>query len=404
MPEDVARRRSVRLARMSPSLTLAEVAAAAGAPIQQKLAELTPRGVCGALAAAAATGSDDAATTVLRHAACPPWTHRSVTVPNPASTTAAWRQRSVRDVGADGRLLRRCAAADASRHLRDLAADAAACPPAVLEALAHDNDYRIQKTVAANPACPLGVVMGVIGLAAREDEILMSDLACEEAAANPICPASVLRRVADADNEYNRHLRTGAAANPNCPPELLDVLASDSNDRVRAAAARNPNCPPNILVRLASDTSTDTDVAMNALMNPSCPEQTLRQACGDNFDGVQRHSIGTNPSCPRDLMERIIEDPARHIALWVVVNPSCPPELVERSATDPGSPLRSGVARRRDCPVHLLEQLAGDEDWRVRCDVVENPAAPHRVVIALSEDPVGNVRQAVADRLSEMIV
>ena len=58
MPEDVARRRSVRLARMSPSLTLTEVAAAAGAPIQQKLAELTPRGVCGALAAAAATGSD----------------------------------------------------------------------------------------------------------------------------------------------------------------------------------------------------------------------------------------------------------------------------------------------------------------------------------------------------------
>ena len=389
---------------MSPSLTLTEIAVAAGAPTQQKLAGLTPRGACTELVAAAAIGSDDTTATVaLGHVACPPWVHRSVTVPNLASTTAAWRQRSVRDVGADGRLLRRCAAAGASDHLRHLAAGAAACPPAVFEALAHDNDYRIQKTVAANLACPLGVVMGVIGLAARGDELLMSDLACEEAAANPICPASVLRRVAAADNEYNQHLRTGAAANPNCPPELLDVLAGDSNDLVRAAAARNPSCPPELLARLASDTSTDADVAMNALMNPSCPEQTLRQACGDNFDGEQRHSAGTNPSCPLDLMERIIEDPARHIAFWVAVNPSCPPELIERSAADPSSPLRSGVARRRDCPLHLLEHLADDEDWMIRRDVVENPAAPHRVVVALKEDPVGNVRQAVADRLSEKI-
>ena len=367
------------------------------APIHQKLAGLTPRGVYAGMAAAAATGSDDT-TAALRHRACPPWAHRSVTAPSSVSTTAAWRQRRVRDVGADGRLMRRSAAAGASYHLRALAAAAAVCPAAVLEALAHDNDYRIQATATANSACPPGVVMRAIGLAARGDEVLMSDSACEEAAANPVCPASVLRRVAAAGN---RHLRAGAAANVGCPPELLDVLAGDSDGYVREAAAANPNCGPDILVGLASDTSAD--VAVTALMNPSCPEQTLLQACGENLDGKQRHRVGVNPSCPPDLLERLVEDPDRHVAYWVMSNPSCPSELVERYVTDPSPVVRSGVAQRRGCPADLLARLAADEAGGVRRDVVENPAAPHRVVVALSEDRIGSVRQAVADRLSEMI-
>ena len=391
-------RRCVRLARMSPSLTLTEVAAAADAPIHQKLAGLAPRGVCADLAAAAATGSDDIAA-ALKHRACPPWVHRSVTVPSPVSTTAAWRQRRVRDVGADGRLMRRYGAAGASYHLRALAAAAVVCPAAMLEALAHDNDYRIQATAAANPTCPPGVVMGAIGLAARGDELLVSDSACEEAAANPACPVSVLRRVAAADSQ---HLRAGAAANVGCPPELLDVLAGDSNKYVREAAASNPSCEPDILARLASD--TEADVAVTALMNPSCPEQTLRQACGENLDGKQRHKVGGNPSCPPDLLARLVEDPDRYVAYWVMTNPSCPSELVERYVTDPSPVVRSGVAQRRGCSADLLARLASDGAWGIRRDVVENPAAPHRVVVMLSEDRIGSVRQAAADRLSEMIM
>ena len=390
-------RRGVRLARMSPSLTLTEIAAAADAPIHQKLARLTPRGACAELAAAAAIDSDT--TAALKHRACPPWVHRSATVPNLASTTAAWRQRRVRDVGADGRLMRRYAAADASGHLRPLAAGAAACPPAVLEALAHDNNYHIQKTAAANPACSLGVVMAAIGLAGCGDELPMSDSACEEAAANPVCPASVLRRVAAASN---RHLRGGAAANVGCPPELLDVLAGDSSKYVREAAAGNPLCRPDILARLASD--TEAAVVVAALMNPSCPERTLRQACGYSLDGKQRHRVGTNPSCPHDLMERLVEDPDRHVAYWVMLNPSCPSELVERCVTDPSPVVRSGVAQRRGCSADLLARLASDGAWGVRRDVIENPAVPHRVVVMLSEDRIGSVRQAAADRLSEMIM
>ena len=386
---------------MAPSLTLSEAAAAAGVPIRPELAGLTPRGVCDAAAAAAASNrSDDIAAAVFRHRACPPWTHRSATVPNSASSTSAWRCRGVRDVAADGRLLRRCAAEGASDHLRHLAAVNPTCPPAVIEALAHDSDYRIQGSAAANPACPPGVVMGVLGLATRGDEMLMSDLACSNAAANPNCPDAALRRAATATN--NAYLRIGAASNPNSDPAVVSVLAGDSNDLVREAVADNPNCGPEVLSRLASDSAAD--VAVAALMNPSCPEQTLRQACGDNFDGEHRRGVATNPACPPDLIERLVEDPERVVACCVVANPACPPELVERAATDPSSVVRNGVALRQGCPAHLLERLARDEEWTVRRDVAENPDTAHRVVSSLSEDPMTEVREIVAARLSEMIL
>ena len=386
---------------MAPSLTLGEVAAAAGVPIRPELAGLTPRGVCDAAAASAASNrSEDIAAAVFGHRVCPPWAQRSATVPNLASGTSAWRCRGVRDVAADGRLLRRCAAAGASDHLRHLAAANPTCPPAVLEALAHDSDYRIQGSLAANPACPPGVVMGVLGLATRGDESLMSDLACSNAVANPNCPDAALRHAATATN--NAYLRVGAARNPNSDPAVVSVLAGDSNDFVREAVAYNSNCGPEVLVRLASDSAAD--VAVAALTNPSCPEQTLRQACGENLDGEHRGGVASNPACPPDLIERLVEDPERVVAYWVVANPACPPELVERAATDPSSVVRSGVAQRRDCPADLLARLARDEEWAVRRNVAQNPDTAHRVVVSLSEDPTPAVREIVAARFSEMIL
>ena len=207
----------------------------------------------------------------------------------------------------------------------------------MLEALAHDDDYQIQMAVAANPACPLGVVMGVVGLAASGDELLMSDLACESAAANPVCPEPVLRRLAHAHDQY---LRTGAAANPNCPLELLDVLSVDDTEKVRAGAALNPRSAGDVLARLVSDTAPD--VAATALMNPSCPEHALRRACGENLDGGQRHNVGVNPSCPPDLMERIFEDAVRHVAL----SHACVPRRsVCRSWHAPRAPACGGCSR-----------------------------------------------------------
>ena len=45
--------------------------------------------------------------------------------------------------------------------------------------------------------------------------------------------------------------RYGVAQNPACPPELLTVLAADSESAVRAVAASHRDCPPETLAMLS---------------------------------------------------------------------------------------------------------------------------------------------------------
>ena len=47
------------------------------------------------------------------------------------------------------------------------------------------------------------------------------------------------------------------AKNPNCPPDVLEVLARDKGWYVRYWVARNPNTPPKALELLAKDKELD---------------------------------------------------------------------------------------------------------------------------------------------------
>ena len=179
----------VRVARMSPSLTLAEIAARSGPSPLPLTAVLTPRGRCAALNVAAVGDGTDSCDDALTQRACPPFIVRSAKVPTIAATTAAWRSRRVSDAGADSRLLRRCAAWTASHHLRQRAGSNSACPPAVLAALVRDNDYRIQRSAAANPACALGAVLAAALATERGGlDVVLFVTTSEKAAANPAVP------------------------------------------------------------------------------------------------------------------------------------------------------------------------------------------------------------------------
>ena len=59
------------------------------------------------------------------------------------------------------------------------------------------------------------------------------------------------------------------ARNPNCPPAVLRLLASDEDAVVRYYVGQNLNCPLDALAALAKD--LDQSVRTAAETNPNCP-------------------------------------------------------------------------------------------------------------------------------------
>jgi len=100
--------------------------------------------------------------------------------------------------------------------------------PAVLAALAGDEDWTVRCNVAANPSMPPGVLVTLAG-----DSHLRVRSAV---AANPSTPAGALVTLAG-DDDW--HVRAYVVANPSASPEVLATLAEDADfgGRNRAAAA-----------------------------------------------------------------------------------------------------------------------------------------------------------------------
>jgi two-component system, chemotaxis family, response regulator Rcp1 len=101
-------------------------------------------------------------------------------------------------------------------HVRYVMAGNPHTSPAVLTALAAENNAHIRMRVAENPRTPV----------------------------------DLLHKLA-ADSEPD--VRLGVAENQNAPESLLEKLASDANDDVRLGIASNPKIPVPILRRLSED-------------------------------------------------------------------------------------------------------------------------------------------------------
>ena len=231
--------------------------------------------------------------------------------------------------------------------------------------------------------------MTVIALASESGAPDRNLTTSETAAANPVCPETMLRLFAVG----NQHLRSGAAANPNCDPVLLAVLAADDN--------------PNSATPHRVESQHHADDVGHAHIRCRHPGRWMRVAQPalprpDTAPSVHQHQHRSTPQRRAEpelstgsahLLEQISTE---HLAARAAANPNYPPGLLERSAQSPQLAVRSAVAQRRDCPADLLTRPTTDFYWVVRCDVAENPACPHRVVAALSDDP------AAANRLSEI--
>jgi hypothetical protein len=155
--------------------------------------------------------------------------------------------------------------------------------------------------------------------------------------------------------------------------------------------AENPALPVELVRRLVRHRRGSDRVARYADLPPDVIEEIL--ASGDHR---LLHSLALNRHLPHAVRMRLTAYPDSAVrAALVVAAPGAPRELHERLIDDPGPRAREYLAQRDDVPPDLLARLAGDPDPQVRATLArwwtQAPEAVRRILLT---DPVDSVRAA----------
>jgi len=113
------------------------------------------------------------------------------------------------------------------------------------------------------------------------------------------------------------------ARDPACPPWLLQALAQDPQGWVRERAITNSQYIQQTLAGLAGAPSS-WGVRWRVAANPACPPQLLQQLAQDPDQAV-REQVANNPSCPPRVLEALARDPDQRVRTAALGHPNCPP-------------------------------------------------------------------------------
>jgi hypothetical protein len=254
------------------------------------------------------------------------------------------------------------------------------CPAELIPQLLEDQwDY--VKTMAGQQKCLDEKALGL--LSKHPDPAVRRGVAY-----NPLTPISVLERLAmDEDDTVRRaSLQQGRRMSQSVLVQLasddaphisrlatryVDVNSDDfaqivqsKDPRPRSAAAKRPDCPPHILEQLASDLNADV-----------------------------RSSVASNQATPAHILSVMATDQSAGVRLSLADNPSCPPIAHERLARDNMETVRRAVASHARCPEQVQQQLAQDEHWLVRLALACNPNCSTHTVHTLLMDADPRVRR-----------
>ena len=264
------------------------------------------------------------------------------------------------------------------------------CPPAILERLAADPDPEVRAAVAGSDE-----ISDNLAWRLADDP---STVVVGAVAANPACAVTLLGMIADGtvgpSDDRRQAARAEAAANANCPPQVLERLSSDRDINVRSAVAGNVSCPSEIVQRLVCDDWVE--VAQEAAANPACGESTVQQIATNSQEADLVAATARNPNCPRWLLQRLAQHDAWEVRRSVAGRADCGPSTFQRLSHDHDEDVRGAVAANPACAAHVLGRLAVDTIDDVRAAVAANLNCPPRVLRRLKSDPIAAVKQIAA--------
>jgi len=256
----------------------------------------------------------------------------------------------------------------------------------LLRKLATDKDTDLRKIAACNPATPTKLLLAL----ARDK----SERVRQELAYNSGAPLEVLAILTKDKNWYVRREVARYAK----VPQVLAILAEDSDANVRQALAWNPNVPTDLLCRLAEDNSAMVRAA--AAWHPRIPLKVLLQLAQDKHEDV-RAKAASNKKLPTEVLKRLAWDDSSYVRYFVLLNENLPEELLQQLATDKDPEVRVRVASHSRISQHLLGLLAHDKNAQVRRVVATNPNTPKDTLQTLAQDTDSYVAEQAKSALEK---
>jgi len=147
-----------------------------------------------------------------------------------------------------------------------------------------------------------------------------------------------------------------AAQHPQCPPELLEQLATHQSSNVRCAVARHPHCPHSLLERFAMS-ERHMSVATEALLHPALSPE-IYQAATKRLDAAAIYHLANRPECSTELLRVMAASVWGGYRNRIAQHPNCPMDLLRQWVRAPlASGITTAVARNPQCPPDILIEL-----------------------------------------------
>jgi hypothetical protein len=290
-------------------------------------------------------------------------------------------------------------------ELLEILASNPSCPQPFFERLIYHDEYieddKIIQALACNPNCSSKNLAWI----AWE---LPKSLATDFAKSNPSWSDEEFRRTIDEQLASGDFLiQSFAAERDDCPPDVLENLASTDDFEVLRYIARNPATPEHVLISLSGSDELAPEEIQNA--EYQIPDENYG-GFGD-IDGSDLryqyviYSALANPSNPLTQASRsqtsaarlevLASCPSRWVRKLVAVNERAAEETLLVLARDTETEVRVQIARNCRCTPDVFRKLSLDKNPEVLCSVAENKMCPPDVLERLATDPSIEIRQAV---------
>ncbi|GAB4312275.1 MAG: hypothetical protein Kow0069_12980 [Promethearchaeota archaeon] len=276
-------------------------------------------------------------------------------------------------------------AKEGNEEVRQLVALNWAVNPEVLDMLASDPNPSIRKHVVNSPRVRLEVLTFLFDDPDPEVRDLVRHKLAENSGTSPELLALLAK-------DSNPSIRRRVAGNGRTPARLLEELALDLEVSVRKSLASNKNLPESVLERLVRDPHPDVRAIM---ASRDLPGDLLAVLTEDPNSNVLEH-LAENPSCTPDILATLARRGDRWVRQKLVQNPGLTADTLAELVGDAHLEVLVEVARHPAADLRILAQLAASHHVEVRREVSRNPKADATVLRLLTNDPDVEVRRGVA--------
>ncbi|MBQ1023948.1 hypothetical protein [Micromonospora sp. C95] len=257
-------------------------------------------------------------------------------------------------------------------------ADNPALPPTIIETLAHHPETEIRARIAGRADL---TAEQVAALAADPDPAVRAVVATRagltgEQIANLSADLDDAVRLAITTHAYlTEEERAILDGNADLEPIEAARWARSRNPRLRRRAAQRPDLPPELVALLALD--TDATVRANlALNHPGAPGEVLLNSF---LDGRHRTELLALPQFPRNSLSHYANHTDPDVRLLVARDPEVDPAVIARLVTDPHPCVRKAMARCPRLPRDRLSALLDDAE--LAADAAANPTLDWEKII-----------------------